>query len=54
MEYLTQDLEVIPLEVPIPTYTANPWLEKFGWFKDDPTFADLQAEMAAYLGTRKK
>ncbi|NET67312.1 MAG: hypothetical protein F6K63_24175 [Moorea sp. SIO1G6] len=22
--------------------------DKFGWFKDDPTFDDLQAEIAAY------
>jgi hypothetical protein len=26
----------------------NPWLDKFGWFKDDPTFDDLQTEIAAY------
>jgi predicted RNase H-like HicB family nuclease len=50
-EYLTQDMEVIPIEVPIPTHTANPWLEKFGWFKDDPTFADLQTEIEAYRRT---
>jgi hypothetical protein len=34
--------------VPLPDETGNPWLDKFGWFKDDPTFDDLQAEMAAY------
>jgi len=31
-----------------PTRTGNPWLDKFGWFKDDPTFDDLQLEIAAY------
>jgi len=30
------------------TLTGNPWLDKFGWFKDDPTFDDLQLEIAAY------
>ena len=28
--------------------TNNPWLDKFGWFKNDPTFDDLQREIAAY------
>jgi len=40
--------EVVKLEVPLPNETGNPWLDKFGWFKDDPTFDDLQAEIAAY------
>jgi hypothetical protein len=31
-----------------PTLTGNPWLDKFGWFKDDPTFDDLQLDIAAY------
>jgi len=31
-----------------PNLTGNPWLDKFGWFKDDPTFDDLQFEIAAY------
>jgi predicted RNase H-like HicB family nuclease len=48
LEYLTQEREVISIEVPISTQTGNPWLEKFGWFKEDPTFDDLQAEIAAY------
>jgi len=44
-EYLTrQQVEVVQIEVP----AKNPWLEKFGWFKDDPTFDDLQAEITAY------
>jgi predicted RNase H-like HicB family nuclease len=48
-EYLTQQqVEVVQIEVPLPTKTTNPWLDKFGWFKDDPTFDDLQAEMVAY------
>jgi len=40
--------EVVKLEVPLPNETGNPWLDKFGWFKDDPTFDDWQAEIAAY------
>ncbi len=48
LDYLTNQVEVIKLEVPIPAHTGNPWLDKFGWFKDDPTFDDMQAEVAAY------
>jgi predicted RNase H-like HicB family nuclease len=48
LEYLTQEREMISIEVPVPTHTGNPWLEKFGWFKEDPTFDDLQAEIAVY------
>jgi hypothetical protein len=48
-EYLTQqEVEVVQIEVPLPIKTNNPWLDKFGWFKDDPTFDDLQTEIAAY------
>lgn len=47
-EYLTNQIEVIQVEIPVPAKTNNPWLDKFGWFKDDPTFDDLQAEIAAY------
>ena len=27
---------------------SNPWLEEFGRFRDDPTYDDFLAEMAAY------
>jgi len=48
-EYLTQQqVEIVQIEVPLSPKTGNPWLEKFGWFKDDPTFDDLQAEIRAY------
>jgi len=40
--------EIVKVEVPLPNETGKPWLDKFGWFKDDPTFDDLQAEIAAY------
>lgn len=30
------------------TKTGNPWLDKFGWFKEAPTCDDLQSEIAAY------
>ena len=46
-EYLTKQAEVIRIEVPLPEREANPWLDKFGWFEDDPTFDDWQAEIAA-------
>ncbi len=48
LDYLTNQIEVVQVEIPLSTQTGNPWLDKFGWFKDDPTFDDLQAEIAAY------
>ncbi len=49
VDWLTrQKVEVVQIEVPLPTQTNNPWLDKFGWFKEDPTFEDLQSEIAAY------
>ncbi len=48
VDYLTNQVEVLQVEIPLPAETRNPWLEKFGWFKGDPTFDDLQAEIAAY------
>jgi len=48
VEYLTSQVEVIQIDVDLPAKTGNPWLDNFGRFKDDPTFADLQAEIAAY------
>lgn len=48
LDYLTNQIEVVKIDVPLPAHTGNPWLDKFGWFKDDPTFNDLQAEIAAY------
>ena len=49
VDYLTNQIEVIQVEIPLSAKTKNPWLDKFGWFKEDPTFDDLQAEIAAYL-----
>lgn len=48
LDYLTNEVEVVQIEIPISTQTGNPWLDKFGWFKDDSTFDDLQAEIATY------
>lgn len=48
LEYLTKQVEIVQIDVPVPVKTENPWLEKFGWFHDDPTFEDLQQEIAAY------
>ncbi len=48
LDYLTKQIEIVKLEVSLPNETGNSWIDKFGWFKDDPTFDDLQAEIAAY------
>jgi hypothetical protein len=48
MDYLTNRTELVQVEVPVEFKTGNPWLEKFGWFKDDPTYDDLEAEIASY------
>ncbi|MCG8365067.1 MAG: hypothetical protein MJA27_17280 [Pseudanabaenales cyanobacterium] len=48
LDYLTNKVEVVQVDIPLSTQTRNPWLDKFGWFKEDPTFDDLQAEIAAY------
>ena len=48
VDYLTDQVEVIQIEIPLPAQTGNPWLNKFGSFKDDLTFDDLQAEINAY------
>ncbi|NEO94785.1 MAG: hypothetical protein F6K56_33175 [Moorea sp. SIO3G5] len=48
LDYLTNQVEVVEVDIPLLGKTGNPWLDKFGCFKDDPTFDDLQAEIAAY------
>jgi len=48
IEYLTKEVELIQVDVPLPGKTGNPWLDKFGWFKEDPTFDDLQTEIASF------
>ena len=48
LDYLTNKVELIKIDVPFPVETGNPWLDKFGWFKDDPTFDDLEIEIASY------
>jgi len=48
LDYLTNKVEMIQIEVPLSVKAGNPWLEKFGYFKDDPTFADLEAEIESY------
>lgn len=48
LDYLTNQVEIVQIEIPFPTNTGNPWIDNFGVFKDDPTFDDLQAEIAAY------
>ncbi len=41
VDWLTQQkVEVVQIEVPLPTQTNNHGLDKFDCFKDDPTFSD--------------
>lgn len=47
-EYLTKEVEVVPIEISLASSKKKPCLEHFGAFKDDPTFDNLQAEIAAY------
>ena len=47
-DYLTNQIEVVQVEIALPANASNPLIEKFGWFRDDPTFDELQAEIAAY------
>ncbi len=47
-EYLLNKAEIVQIEISLPAETGNPWLDKFGWFKDDPSFDDLQSEITAY------
>ena len=47
INFLTNQ-EIVQIEVPLPSATGNPWLDKLGWFKDDPTFDTIQDEIAAY------
>lgn len=48
LDYLNNQVEVVQVEIPLVTQTANPWLKQFGAFRDDPTFDDLQVEIATY------
>lgn len=48
VDYLTKEVELVRVEVPLANKTGNPWLDKFGWFKNDPTFDDLEVEIASY------
>jgi len=48
LDYLSNKVELIQIQVPLPVKTSNPWLDKFGWFKDDPTFENLKYEISAY------
>ncbi len=47
-EYLTNQVEIIQIELRLPEKTANSWLNTFGSLKDDPTFENLQYEIAEY------
>jgi predicted RNase H-like HicB family nuclease len=38
----------IEMEEPVKKLTGNPWLDSAGVFKDDPTYDEFLAEIAAY------
>lgn len=48
LDYLANQVEVIQIEIPLSAQTGNPWIDKFGCFKDDPAFDDLQVDIDAY------
>ncbi|MGF1525016.1 MAG: hypothetical protein ACFBSF_22040 [Leptolyngbyaceae cyanobacterium] len=48
LDYLTNKVEVVQIDIPLSVQAKNPWLHRFGCFKDDPTFDDLQSEIASY------
>lgn len=48
LEYLTNKVEVVQIDIPLSIQTKSSWLDRFGWFRDDPTFDDLQSEITSY------
>lgn len=48
LDYLTDKVEIVKIDVPVTREARNPWLDYFGFFKDDPTFDDLQAQIALF------
>lgn len=48
LDFLKKDVELVRIDVPLDVQTGNPWIDRFGWFKDDPTFDDLETEIALY------
>lgn len=48
INYLNHKIELVKIEVPLESKTGNSWVDKFGWFKEDPTFDDLENEIASY------
>jgi hypothetical protein len=45
IEYMTKNVEIVQVEIPDHHISRNPWLDKFGFFRDDPTFDDLQEDI---------
>lgn len=54
LEYLTKQVEIVQIDVPAPIQPRNPWLDNFGYFQDDPTFEDLQQEIANYRQSHRR
>lgn len=48
LDYLTNKVELVQIDVPLHKEPVNPWIDKFGWFKEDPTFNDLQTQIALF------
>lgn len=45
IDYLANAVDIVQVEIPDREMSGNPWRDKFGFFKDDPTFNDLQDEI---------
>jgi predicted RNase H-like HicB family nuclease len=54
VEYLAQPVEIVKMEVPSPPQVSNHWLTHFGCCRDDPTFDQLEVEIAKYRRQREE
>lgn len=45
IDYLAKAVDIVQVEIPDHEILGNPWRDKFGFFKDDPSFDDLQDEI---------
>lgn len=46
--YLSQQPEVVPIELEPDAVPSHPWLQFAGMWEHDPTWADFEAEVATY------
>ncbi len=48
LDYLTRQIEIVRIDVPLPKQEKIEWRDAFGWFANDPTFENMECEIAAY------